>query len=76
MYESKTLVKHKSCECRCELMEENAIQEKNWSDDKCQYECKKPLKHRAYKCTCECGKGCDICEYLNTAFSWKDLLMI
>ena len=69
MYESKTLVKHKSCECRCELMEKNAIQEKNWSDDKCQYECKKPLKHRAYKCTCECGKGCDICEYLNTAFS-------
>ena len=69
MYESKTLVKHKPCECRCELMEENAIQEKNWSDDKCQYECKKPLKHRAYKCTCECGKGCDICEYLNTAFS-------
>ena len=73
MCESKTLVKHKSCECRCELMKENVIQEKKWSDDKSQYECKKPLKHRACKCTCECGKGCDIWEYLNTAFSWKGM---
>ena len=39
--ESKTLTKHNSCKCRCELDGTKYDSRKKWNNDRCYCECKK-----------------------------------
>ena len=47
--ETKTLLKHISCDFKCKLESKNVLQIKKWSKDKFQCECKNQIKH----CICK-----------------------
>ena len=81
--ESKLLLKHVSCECRCEFVSRKYNSKQKWSNDKCQCERKKPIKHCVCEedyawnpsiGACECDKYCDICEYLEDCTLMKSLV--
>ena len=68
---SKTLIKHISCECRCELDGKNCTYKQICYNDKFQGEYKKQIKHHAYKedypknrrtFASECKKDCNLCR--------------
>ena len=60
--ESKTLIKHISCECKCKFDDSKSNANQKWNNDKCWCECKNPEKHQTSKkdyiwnpstCSCE-----------------------
>ena len=45
-FESKTITKHISCNCKCKFDGKKCILSQKWNKDKCQCECKNPIKKR------------------------------
>ena len=43
--ESKTLIKHISCERKCKFDGRKCKSNQKWNNDKCQCECKNPKEH-------------------------------
>ena len=41
MHETKTLVKHISCDCKCKFNSRTCNSNQKWNNDKCQCECRK-----------------------------------
>ena len=60
--ESKILIKHISCECKCKFDGRKCNSDEWWNNDKCQCECKKRHVCEKYHvlnpatCSCENGK--------------------
>ena len=65
--ESKTLIKHISCEWRCKFDGRKCNSEQKWNIDKCQCECKKPIKHYLCEKVYACSHIISACECYNTA---------
>ena len=81
--ESKTLIKHISCNCRCKFNGRMCNSKQKWNNDKCWCECKKPIKYILSKkdyvwnpniCACQCNKNCEIGQYLENCFCIKSLV--
>ena len=47
--ESKTLIKHISCNCRCKFNGRKCNSKLTWNIRNCQYESKNPMQHRFCK---------------------------
>ena len=47
--ETKTLIKHVSCDCRYKSDDRKCNSKQKWNNNRCQCECKNPVKHGAYK---------------------------
>ena len=69
--ESKTLIKHISCECKYGLDARKCNSRQKWNNYKCQCESKKLIRHQVraedyawncVTCACECDTDCDIGE--------------
>ena len=59
--ESKLLIKHISCECKCKFDGKNMNSNQKWNNDKCWCECKKHhICEKDYiwnPSSCSCGNG-------------------
>ena len=44
--ESKTLIKHTLCDCKCTFDGRKCNWNQKWNNDKCWWGCKTPIKHR------------------------------
>ena len=76
MSETKSLVKHASCGCKCRFDGKKCNANQKCNKPKCLWECKRSLKNMCVKKFCswipsvfnsECGKICEIDEYLNNS---------
>ena len=70
--ESKTIITHILCDCRCKFDGKNEIKKK-LNINKCQYKCKKSINYRVCKenyawnhkiCTSGCNTRCRVNVYL------------
>ena len=73
--ETRLIVQHKSCECKCGLNERVCNSKQKWNHDKCLCECKESdewgfcqndYMWNPSTCNCQCNKACKIDEYLDT----------
>ena len=73
--ETKFLVHHKSCECKCGFDESGCSSKQKWNQDKCRCECKGLYDWSSSKdnqlwnistCNYKCKKACKIDKYLDT----------
>ena len=71
--ETRFLVEHESCECKCRLTENVCNSKQKWNHDKCQCEgkesvywssCKYDCMWNSSTCDCECDKASKIQEHL------------
>ena len=80
--ETKFIVQHESCECKCELNESVCNSKQKWNANECWCGCKELLDWSSCKdgymwnpstCDCECNKACKIDEYLHmkNCSCWK-----
>ena len=72
--ETRCLVQHEPCECKCVLNERVCNSKQNWNHNECRCECKELDGWSSCKddymwnpstCDCECNKACKIDEYLD-----------
>ena len=72
--ETKFLVEHESCECKCELNESICNSKQKWNHNECSWECKELDNWSSCKddymwsfgtCDCECNKVKLMDEYLD-----------
>ena len=73
--ETRFLVQHESCECKCRLNESVCNSKQIWNRDKCRFEskkindwgsCKDDFMLNPSTRDCACNKACKIIEYLDT----------
>ena len=72
--ETKFIVHHKSCECKCGLDETVCNSKQSWNQDKCRCECNEFYDWSSSKgnhvwiistCNYKCNRACKIDEYLD-----------
>ena len=73
--ETRFIVQHKSCKCKCGLNESVCNSKQKWNRGECWCECKelddwssceKNYMRNPSKCDCDCNKAYKIDEYLDT----------
>ena len=71
--DTKFIVQHESCRCKCRLNESVCNTKQEWHHNDCKCECKEINVWSSWKdddmwnhgmCDCKCNKGCKIDEYL------------
>ena len=72
--QTKHIVWHETCKCKCRLDSSACNNKQRWNKDKCRCECRelidkemcdKEFIWNPSNCNCECDKSCDIGEYLD-----------
>ena len=73
--ETRQIIWHETCKCRCKLTSAFCNSRQIWNEDKCRCECKEDLINKMAcdkgyiwnpsNCACECDKLCDIGQYLD-----------
>ena len=72
--ETRDMIWHETCKCKCRLDTSICNNKQRWSNDKCKCGCRELInKGRCDKIfiwnpsnsECECDKSCDVGEYLN-----------
>ena len=67
---------HETCKCKCRLDASACNNKQRWNNDKCRCEYKELIDKGIWdkgfiwnpcNCECECGKSCDVGEYLDYA---------
>ena len=76
--ETRYIIWHKTCKCKCRLDTSVCNNKKRWNNNKCRCESKELIDKGVFdegfiwnpsNCECECNKSCDVGEYLDYKYS-------